>query len=161
MRLYIALGVILTIGLLWAGFKIEGWHEDSKALPELQKKYDAYVKDAELNLTLAQSASKGYQDELTKLRENRAAAGPAPVVRLCPPSPRATPVRSSDSATGHPTPTPPTGVVPSPDAGDPLPGPDLGPSLLSLADRADEVTAQGRGAQDLLTRLAQKKGPDR
>lgn len=153
-RIYLALGVIVTLGLIAFGFKIQGWHEDAKQLPIVRAAYDEYVRDAEINLKLAQAASKGLQDELTQLHSH---ATPAPVVRLCPPAKHANPVRTGGGDTRPAEATPAPGILPRRDDEDLVQGSDVGPQLLSLANVADEVTAQARATQGQLVSLAAKQ----
>lgn len=107
-----------------------------RALAELQRKFDA-----------AQKASKEYQDDLSKIRADRAARRdlPARSVRLCQQSP--TVQRPAD--TGGPDAAATAAAQPSEAA-----GPDIGPSLYDLADDGDEreaeLAAQIRRLQEAL-----------
>ena len=100
-------------------------------------------------ITAANAASLGYQNELTKLRGARDAAGPVPVVRLCKPAGAAVAgvPAASPAPGGSDGPAPAAGVVPQ------TPGPDIGPELYSAADDADELAARLRALQDWVKRL--------
>lgn len=125
----IAAGVALAaLGALF--YKVNGWREDSKQLADVQQK----LVETQQQILAAQQASKGFQDELSNLRANRA---PGRAVRLCD-----APVRQALPATGPDGPAAGAGEFPQ------EPGADIGPRLYSDADRADEIVAQCRGLQE-------------
>ena len=131
--------------IVWAVMIVLGWRDASEALPKVEKEFADYRTQIAIDLELARSASKGYQDELAKLRETRAAA-PRRIVRLCPP---ADPVRGTEPASGLDGAAPATIVVPDADGQGDRQGPDIAADLYAIADRADEIVAQCRGLQAL------------
>lgn len=89
----------------------------------------------------ADDISRGYQDELERLR-NRPVVHPP--VRLC----RNTATRMPETKPGPPAAGAGGGVGDGGAAEGVTEGPDIGPDLFALAARCDEVTAQLRGLQE-------------
>lgn len=148
-------GVAVVLGLLWAGFSyVKGLGAD-EVRAELQPSIDTLTTDlasarAELELAKAdrakaQEASRGYQQELTDLRNRPVVRTP---VRLCVQSVQAVPAAADAHATGRLDATPTaTGTLSGPTGGDLVPGPDIGPELRQLVREADGLSAQVRGLQ--------------
>lgn len=143
--LKIGIAAAIVGALTWLGMIVNGWHEDARKVPLLQDQLEraAWALDRRIESErVVQAASKGYQDELSNLRSARDAA-PVRSVRLCvvPEGPAGT----GQPSGGEPGPdgaTPGSGGVP------PQAGPDIGPELYALIDRADELSAQVRGLQE-------------
>jgi hypothetical protein len=137
------LGVVALLALLAGSFVVQGWHDKAKgydaAVAErdrTQQNFNAYRDD----IGRRDAASKGYHDELEKLRTGLAAR-PAPVVRLCQPAvlPAAAPAAAGPVAAA------PAGGLVSPAAGQAVEtGPNIGPELDALMLRADGLSAQLR-----------------
>ena len=140
------LGAVLLVGLLLV---VKHWHDRAALVPGLQQQVknerDARVKyetDMTRELARTRAVSKGVQDELKTLQDAATAAGAVPVVR-CVRYNRPTAAVPSGGAAG------PVGDAAATGAGE-LPkeaGPDIGPDLYALADRADALVAACRGAQ--------------
>ena len=148
----------LAVGLL--AWRVNAWRAAYQALPaarealaasESARRQDAAQWAAE-SARIA-TVSKGYLDELEKLRTARQSV-PARAVRLC--SSPAT-ARSDTAA-----PTATTGVDVSPaatgelsaEAGSDHPsGPDIGPDLYALADESDSIVASCRSLQEYVRTL--------
>lgn len=145
-------GGLALLGVAWV---VNGWRMDSNRLPLVEKNLEdqkATFNKFREGVAQVHAASQGFQDELARLRNSRAIQPTAPV-RLCRtapaagvPLPTTQPGPDGAAATG--------GVVPEAAGGDPGAGPDIGPELRALADRADEVSAQARGLQHQASGLA-------
>lgn len=138
--LYIKLGlaVLALIVLGFFGYKVHSWHQDSLKLESAQKE----LEQVKATYEAAQKASEGYQSELKEIRNRPVTTGP---VRLCV-KPRVSATPSGPSSTVSPA-----GVVSGPTGTDSevREGPDIGPALQRLIERAEQVSAQGRATQSL------------
>lgn len=115
-------------------------------------KLDAEVaKVGELTLALQRNAeqsarrdaaSQGFQNEVQSLQAAIAAL-PVPVVRLCASPAHVPPAAPAPAAGPDPSPTA-AGVVPVGTGSDLEAGPDIGPEIARLMDRADMLSAQTR-----------------
>ena len=148
-------GAAIVGALLWVGLTVNGWRTAAARVPALESTIadrEATIKQIRRDIETAAKASEGYQNELRSLR-TAAAVQPTPIVRLCRPAAAARvslPAAESrpDGASGA------GGQLPPGDAEDRQPGPDIGPALFALADRADECAAQLRGLQGFVTSIA-------
>lgn len=143
-------GAAVLAALIWI---VNGWRLDANRLPLVEKELaDERISTVQIkaDAKVIAEASAGFQAELAALHQRRTGL-PASPVRLCRPTP-ATSVRVPAPGTGSDGPATPAGVVPRGVGEDP--GPDIGPALRALADRADEVSAQGRGLQRAADGLA-------
>jgi hypothetical protein len=147
--MYIAGGIaVFVLALI-----VNNWRLDSNRLPLVEKERDdanATVAQIKADAKIVADASAGFQSELALLRE-RNLGRPNTPVRLCRAAPAAG-VRVPSAEPGPDGGASGAGLV-SDDAGV-HPGPDIGPQLRALADRADTVTAQGRGLQKAADGLA-------
>ena len=130
---YIRLAVfaILAAFLAFFAYKVNSWRSDALQLGVVRQEMESLKASQEAS----HAASKGLQDEITKLR---AARKPAPTLRVCrdpKPVPKAGAGRD-DSPTG-------AGELPAET------GLDTGP-IYDLADEADELAARLRACQSLL-----------
>ena len=122
-------------------------HAAAKQAADYQSSLKAAREAERASYAKAQQISRGYQDEIDRLRSQPIVRTP---VRLCRDATNSSRVSATGPTTGGPGPAAPAGgVVSSTDGTDPSvrPGPDIGPALRGLARRADEVSAQGRGIQ--------------
>jgi hypothetical protein len=142
-------GAVLLAALLLV---VKHWHSQAQLVPGLKQQVQdvtaaaaKYRDDMAAEIARVQTVSKGVQDELNTLKE--AAAAPVPVVR-CVRYPRAAAVPPGSEAR-------PLGDGTVAGAGElpPQVGPDIGPDLYALADRADEIVAACRGAQSYILGL--------
>ena len=143
-------GGIAALILAWI---VNGWRLDAARLPLVEKELAderATVAQIKADAKIVADASAGYQSEIAVLRE-RDVTGPTTPVRLCRPT-AAPGVRVPAAEPGSNGTTAATGLV-SDDAGM-RPGPDIGPQLRALANRADAVSAQARGLQTTADGLA-------
>lgn len=147
-----AAGALVTGVLVWI---VNGWRIDANQLPIVEKELNnerATIAQIRADAKVVAAASAGYQFELTVLRE-RAASAPNFPVRLCRAAPAAR-VQIPATEPGLDGGIAAAGVVPRGDGEDSGSGPDIGPALRALADRADQVTAQARGLQNEADGLA-------
>lgn len=153
--LQIGAAIVVAVVLFWAYGSFKHLQSEAAKVPGL--KAEVAARTAELtqlrkDYDETQTASKGFQDELARLRTTAAAAGPVPVVRVCKPAPElprpATPQPGPDEG------APAGGVLPQ------EPGPDIGPALYGDADLADTLSAQIRGLHYYIENVchAQKAG---
>lgn len=154
---FVLLAVVLTSGEMYLSHLLGKARKYDATKIELQKERDAHARTIETNrrqIAERDAASRGYQSELSLLRE-RVRAAPTPVVRLCP--------QPAPGPASHDAPAAAAGLVPTPAApgvvsgttgtnpADPVPGPDIGPDLAALMDRADQLSAQLRAILALET----------
>ena len=148
----------LAVGLL--AWRIHAWRRAYQALPAAREALAASesARATERSQWAAESTriatvSKGYLDELEKLRTARQSV-PARAVRLC-----SSPAQARSDT---PAPAATAGVDVSPAASGELPaaagsdhpaGPDIGPDLYALADEADSVVASCRSLQEYVRTL--------
>ena len=136
----IAAGAAVVALILWAGWLVMSWRDDSHHLAAVTAQLAAERASHAREIALAAKASKDYHDELDSIRTARQ---PVPVVRLCraaPAVPASTPGRTDDSPAA-------SGVGLSGSQGGDQPGPDIGSDLDQIAARCDAVTAQLRALQ--------------
>lgn len=153
MNLSVIKWILGGVAVLALGIIVNSWRLDAKQLSLTKKELAderATLAQIKVDAKIVADASAGYQSELAVLRE-RNLGRPATPVRLC----RATsaPVVSVPPAERGPDGGGPgAGLVPD----DPgvHPGPDIGPQLRALADRADAVNAQARGLRKTADDLA-------
>lgn len=143
-------GAVLLGLLTWEGLTVRHWRSEAARVPQLEqtiKDREATIAEERRQAKVITEASNGYQAELTRLRNQP----PSPVgpVRLCRPVGQAR------------VPLPAAGAGPdaAAGAGGGLPqaddrGPDIGPALYGIADDADTCSAQVRGLQDFVRRMA-------
>jgi hypothetical protein len=130
---------VAAASLIWLFLVVKSWHDDAQQLPQVQKDFAVYKTAIETGATVRKEVSDGYEGEISKLKADRDAAGPARVVRLCSPSPV---VPSAPRGTsGDPDATPGAGALPQ------VAGPDVGQRLYADADEADEMSAKLRACQ--------------
>lgn len=117
---------------------VNHWRTEAARVPQLEREFADYKREVEEAERIQRRVSRDYQKELADLRARKPVT---PVVRLClPPS-----VPEGDDAGGRSDPGSASGVLP------PQVGGDIGGGLAALADRADEVSAQLRACQGLLS----------
>lgn len=146
----LAIAAVIVGALVWLGFIVQGWRADSQQLAAVKLERDQALADLtqeRANIVEVQEASRAYQSELATLRAAAAAARPVSVVRLCrvPANPEPRPVSAAESRPDD------AGAaergIPQEGGGAYQAGPDIGPDLFELFDRADELSAQVRGLQ--------------
>jgi hypothetical protein len=152
------IGIVAAVAFVLGGaaaWRVTSWQAAAKqaaavtAAAKATREAQQHVIDTlQDQITAANAASQGYQNELTFLRGARDSQ-PVPVVRMCQPARRpasdlpAAPAAASGSDEGAPG----AGQLP------PTIGRDIGPELYRQADDADDVAAQLRALQDWLHRL--------
>lgn len=137
--LYAGLGAVLLAGGLWVRHE---WIKGREAIAEAQELRKTLAAERAAKVA-ADTASKGYQDELERLRNRPVSREP---IRLCVRSPK---VPAVAAAAGPRPPAPAGGVVSGGNGTDHQEGPDIGPDLRELARRADEVSAQLRAVHGI------------
>ena len=146
---------LAAAAMLGLGLIVKNWHDEAARVPVLE----AEIAQAKVTVeterrlkTEADAASRGYQDELEKLRAARAAA-PVRTVRLC--INPAVPAHGEGAAAqpGSDGAAAPGGEFSEGTGSNTGQGPDIGPDLAALADRADQLSAQVRGLQDYINRI--------
>lgn len=138
---------VAALCVIGFGIAVKKWRDDSKefALAKVEWSKTLESKNRELadmaaSVEKANAASNDYQDELARLEDERANT-PVQSVRLC------------RSPTGYVPAPSPAAASSGPDEGwhDGIPhsarpdievGPDIGPALYALADKADQCAAQ-------------------
>lgn len=132
--LYAGLGAVLLAGGLWMRHE---WARGRAAIVEAQELRKTLAAERAAKAA-ADNASKGYQDELERLRNRPTRVR---TVRVC-----------NHPASVPPAQPRPNGSSPAGGVGDEGTGPDtrhrdIGPDLYALAARCDALTAQLRGLQ--------------
>ena len=126
---YGLIGAAILGGGLWVRHE---WNKGRAAIVEAQELRKTLAAERAAKVA-ADNASKGYQDELERLRNRPARVR---TVRVCNSPASVPPAQPGSSSAGTP------GGV-----GDQGTGPDIGPDLYALAARCDALTAQLRGLQ--------------
>lgn len=152
-RVYLAIGALaaLVSGVLWAGGTVLHWRSLAARLPAVEHERDdaraetAQIRQqAEHERVRADTAVRGYVDEVESLRRRQRAAGQP--VRLCVQPATSVPAASGPAVRPDAA-APAAGELPGSAGVGPVAGPDIGPELRQLADDADAVVAQCRGLQ--------------
>lgn len=146
------LGIAALLALLGGGVYVNhlrvqaGKYEVAQAaLTELRAAHDEYKAQHEQLDAEKAKASQGYIDEATKLRAANAAA-PVPAVRLCSNPPRTSLPTAAHAAARSGAGASAAGLVQPGATPNNQAGPDIGPALDRLAERADTLAAQCRAA---------------
>lgn len=141
-------GIAAIIFLAWSIHHISEWRDAYTMLPKVIKQSNAQLQQAQdrynaLNDAYETSlaASKGYQDELSKLQQTIDSAPSAPIIRVCKPAKVPAPSKGADPAG-------PGDAAASPGVLSAALEFDTGP-LYGDADRCDKLSAQVRGLQQL------------
>ncbi len=144
-----ALGILALLGMIAGGawvnhlrVKAGKYDQAKEQLADLRAAHTEYVQLRDRADADKAAASQGYQNELTTLRADFARR-PVPVVRLCSQPAANLPAREG-AAGGLEATAAAAGLVQPGTAADSEGGPDIGPALARLADRADSLAAQCR-----------------
>lgn len=140
-RLYLTIALVVIVLAAFGGLTVHyvGLKRQAAKVPGLEltiKQRDNTIATMRRDHAKTQLASKGYQDELDRLRA-AGASRPAPRIRVCNDTPG---VRAEAGAKPGPHEGTAAGGVLSE-----APGRDIGPALAVDADLADALSAQIRG----------------
>lgn len=142
------IGAALLTALL---IVVNNWREDSKKLDSVQQEYKLYRERVETAAETKKEVLDGFQNELASIR-GAISKQPAPVVRMCYPAS----VPDNRPTVGDHGATTATGIVSERDDMHLEAGPDLGPSLYGISDRADILSAQLRACQGYILKLQEQ-----
>lgn len=145
-RLIGAVGLVVVVALM--GFVVSGWREDAKGraaaearTAEIARQAASAMDELAKRHREALAASQGLQDEISKLRLQRDAAPPAPVLRVCRPARVPAPGAEGRAPAGPDGAAAPAGQLSEETRFDTR-------TLYDEADRADELAARLRALQE-------------